>query len=177
MKKFIVPIILVVIVASAFRFAENTITRSAISFKIRNLGINTGGTIGGLQANVKFDPAKPETSSIEATVDVKTINTDNSTRDEHLRGENFFDAEKYPKITLKSTSIKHKSGTNYIGDFNLTIKAKTKPVQIPFTLTEKGNNQSFNGTFKINRRDYGVGSNSLTLSDDVTITIDVEVVK
>ncbi len=176
MKKTLLSLFLV-ITGVTFAFAQNTVTRSAISFKIKNLGINTGGSLGGLKATVKFDPANLVASTIEAAVDVSTINTDNSTRDEHLRSDNFFDVTRYPTISLKSISIKHKSGNNYAGQFNLTIKDKTKPVQIPFSLTDKGNSLAFSGTFKINRLDYGVGTNSLTLSDEVTIIIDAEVSK
>ena len=176
MKKNLLSLFLV-ITGVTFAFAQNTVTRSAISFKIKNLGINTGGSLDGLKATVKFDPANLTTSTIDATVDVNSINTGNSTRDEHLRSDSFFDAARYPTISLKSVSIKHKSGNNYAGQFNLTIKDKTKPVQISFSLTDKGNSLAFNGTFKINRLDYGVGTNSLTMSDEVTIIIDAEVSK
>ena len=74
----------------------------------------------------------------------------------------------YPKIILKSVSFKHKSGSNYVGQFNLTIKDKTKQVEIPFTY----NDGSFKGQFKLNRRDYGVGGGSLIMSDEVEVTIE-----
>jgi len=174
MKKFIVPLVIVVTAIFGFTVVKNTVTKSAITFQIKNMGIGTGGTIGGLQADVHFNPADPTASSMEATVDVNTINTDNSSRDEHLKSEDFFDVAHFPKITLKSVSFKHKSGSNYIGRFNLTIKAKTKQIDIPFTFTEKDNAMAFKGSFKINRLDYGIGGTSLVLADEATINIDVE---
>lgn len=175
MKKLLLPILVIVIIASAFTIANSTVTRSAITFKTRNMGIGVDGTIGGLQAEVHFNAADLATSTIEASVEANTINTDNTKRDEHLKGEDFFDVARYPKITLKSASIKHKNGDNYIGKFNLTIKGKTKEVDIPFTSTQAGGSTTFKGSFKINRLDYGVGSNSLVLSNEVTINIDAEV--
>jgi polyisoprenoid-binding protein YceI len=174
MKKFILPLLITILAGSAFTPAQNTITRSAITFKIKNLGITIGGVIGGLQATAPFNPASLATSSIEASVDVNTINTDNSTRDEHLKSDEFFDVAHYPKILLKSVSLKHKSGNNYTGQFNLTMKGKTKLVEIPFTYTDKGSTIEFSGSFKLNRLDYGIGSSSMIMSDDVIVSIDAE---
>jgi len=139
------------------------------------MGIGVNGVIGGLQANVQFNPANLASSNIEASVDVNTINTDNSSRDDHLKSDEFFDAAHFPKIAIKSVSFKHKSGNNYTGQFNLTIKGKTKLLEIPFTITEKGNALAFKGSFKLNRLDYGIGESSMILSDDVTVNIDAEV--
>jgi len=174
MKKFFAPVLLIIIASTAFTLVNTTITRSAITFQIKNLGINTGGTIGGLQADAHFNPANLTSSTIDASVDVNTINTDNSTRDEHLKSDEFFDVTNHPKITLKSLSFKHKSGDKYTGQFNLTIKGKTKTVEIPFTYTEKDNTSAFKGSFKLNRLDFGIGGNSLTMSDEVIVGIDVD---
>jgi len=161
-----------ILISGCACYAQNTITHSAITFKIKNLGIDVGGTIGGLQANINFNPANLAAASIEASVDVKTLNTDNSLRDEHIKSDEFFDPARYPKILLKSVSIVHKSGNKYTGRFNLTIKNKTKAVEIPFVYTSKGPETTFNGTFKINRLDFGLGDSSLTLSNEVVISID-----
>ena len=158
-------------------FNSGSITKSAVTFKIKNLGINTGGSIGGLQADVQFSPADLSAAKIEASVDAATINTDNSSRDEHLKSEDYFDVIKYPKITLKSISIKHKSGNNYSGEFNLTIKGKTKLMEIPFVYTEKGNDIVFNSTFKLNRLDFGIGNSSMILSNEVTVNVEAEETK
>ena len=175
MKKFLLPVFLIIISSTAFGYFTSTVTRSAITFKTKNMGIGVSGTISGLQANVHFNPADLATSTIEASVDAATINTDNSSRDEHLHGEDFFDVAHYPKITLRSVSIKHRSGNNYSGQFNLTKKGKSRAVEIPFTSTQTGGTTTFKGSFKLNRLDYGVGTSSLVLSDEVTISIDAEV--
>jgi len=177
MKKLATLIGIFILTGIGFASAQNVITRSAISFKIKNMGIGTGGTIGGLQAIVKFNPADLPASRLDASVEVNTINTDNSMRDEHLRGEDFFDLAHYPKITLKSVSFKHKSGNNFSGIFNLTIKGKTQQVEIPFTYADKGNSIIFNGTFKLNRLDFGIGGSSLVMSNEVTVIVDAEATK
>jgi polyisoprenoid-binding protein YceI len=174
MKKFILPLLIIILTGTAFTTAQNTVTRSAITFKIKNLGITTGGIIGGLQASARFNPSDLATSSIGASVDVNTINTDNSTRDDHLKSDEFFDAAHYPKISLRSVSFRHRSGNNYTGQFNLTMKGKTKLVEIPFTYADKSNTIEFTGSFKLNRLDYSVGSSSMVMSDDVIVSIDVE---
>ena len=158
-------------------FAQVKVTKAKITFQIKNLGINSNGFFGNMQANIQFDPNALTTSSIEATAEVNSINTDNDTRDEHLRSDEYFDAAKYPKITMKSVSFKHKSGNNYTGQFNVTMKDKTKAFEVPFTYIPTANSATFKGSFKLNRIDFGVGEKSLVLSNDVTVSIEVETAK
>jgi polyisoprenoid-binding protein YceI len=138
------------------------------------MGITTGGSFSGLATKVHFTPDNLNASAIEASVNVGMINTGNSGKDEHLRSEDFFDAARYPKISLKSIALRRKSGNNYIGTFILTIKDKSKQIEMPFAYLDKGNSVEYKGAFKINRLDFGVGSSSLVLSDEVTINIDYE---
>jgi polyisoprenoid-binding protein YceI len=154
--------------------APAAVIRSSIAFEIKNMGITTGGSIGGLLTEAHFNPANLNASTLEASVDVNTINTGNSGRDEHLRSEDFFDAARYPKISIKSVAFKHRSGSNYTGTFILTIRDKSKQIEIPFTFLDKGTSVEFKGVFKINRLDFGVGSPGLILSNEVTVNIDCE---
>ncbi|WP_460694713.1 YceI family protein [Mucilaginibacter puniceus] len=175
MKKLLPLIAFLFFITTAF--AQVKVTKAKITFQIKNLGINTSGFFSNMQANIQFDPANLAGSSIEATTDVNSINTDNDTRDEHLRSDEFFDAAKYPKITIKAVSFKHKSGNNYSGKFNVTMKDKTKAFEIPFSYIPAANGATFKGSFKLNRLDFGVGEKSLVLSNDVTISIEVETTK
>jgi len=174
MKKLIVFIAVVLMDCASVLNAQSPGMRSAITFQIKNMGINTGGTIGGLLSKFHFTPENLSASTIEASVDVNSINTDNSSRDEHLRSADFFDVARYPKISLKSIAFKHKSGNNYTGTFTLTIKGKSKQIEMPFTFLDNNNTIEFKGTFKINRLDFSVGSDSMILSNDVTVNIDCE---
>jgi len=168
MKNIIAPLIAIVFLING-AFAQTKIVKAKVTFQIKNLGINTNGSFNTIHANIEFDPANLATGSIEAT--------DNDTRDEHLRSDEFFDAARYPKITIHSVSLKHKSGNNYSGQFNVTMKDKTKAFEIPFSYAPTANGGAFKGSFKLNRRDFGVGSSSLVLSNDVTVFLEVEIAK
>jgi polyisoprenoid-binding protein YceI len=153
------------------------VTNSKITFKIKNAGLTVDGTFKGLEAEISFDPAKAYGNKIEASIDVKTINTSIDTRDKHLKKEEYFDAEKFPKITMTATSFSKGSDGAFKGFFNLSIKGTTKTVPVIFTFTETNGKATFSGTFKINRLDYKVGESSWIMSDDVNMTIVVEAEK
>jgi polyisoprenoid-binding protein YceI len=177
MRKICIAILILIASNSAFAQLKNNVTKSKITFEIKNLGIKTDGTIGKMEAEVKFDPGKLDASKINAVADITTINTDNDMRDSHLKSENYFDVAKYPNITMSSVSFKKKSGNNYIGQFNITIKDKTKLVDVPFTYAYTGNMALLKGSFKINRSDFGVGGGSLALANETTIFIEAETTK
>lgn len=146
---------------------------SAITFKIKNAGLTVDGTFTGLEAEIKFNQLKPEESSIKASVNTKSVNTGNNMRDEHIRKPEYFDADKFPKITLQSTKIEKTGPITFKGTFNLTMKGVSKVVIIPFTFMKIPEKTEFKGSFPINRRDYGVGGNSMSLSDNATINLTI----
>jgi len=175
MKKFALTLINITIVFAGFAMAQSTVTKSSVTFQVRNLGISVTGNVSGLKADIQFNPGNLAIASIDASVDANTISTDNSSRDEHLKEAEFFDPAHYPRIIMKSVSFKHRSGSNYTGFFNLTIKNKTKLVEVPFVFMQKGSAMTFKGSFKINRLDFGVGDSSLILSNEVTVDIEAEI--
>lgn len=147
---------------------------SSVHFVIKNFGLKTGGDFKGLDASIVFDPGKLDASGIEATVKTSTIDTDNSSRDSHLKKSDFFDATNYPVIKIASTGFKYtnkKDTYQFIG--NLTIKGVTKPLSFFFTLEKKNNGTLYSGEFQINRRDFGVGGDSISMSDNVTVTLNI----
>jgi polyisoprenoid-binding protein YceI len=147
---------------------------SKVHFVIKNFGINTGGDLTGLKGTIKYDKNKPASSSANVTVNVSTIDTDNSRRDKHLVSDDYFDAEKFPIIRIVSTKIEPTtSAGNLLFTGTLTIKDVTKKIQFPFTVNPKDGGYLFEGNFTINRRDYGVGGNSATMSDEVEVKLSV----
>ncbi|WDF69569.1 YceI family protein [Sphingobacterium oryzagri] len=118
------------------------------------------GKIKGLEGNIVFDPQKPAAAAIDVRVDVNTLATGIWLKNNHAKAEDFFNVEKYPKIHFKSKSVK-KAASGYLVDGTLTIKDVSKPVQIPFTFTEKGGSGLFEGTFDINRKDYNLIKNGV----------------
>lgn len=143
---------------------------ATISFKIKNAGINVNGSFKGFKGQLLFDPNALSSSSLGGSVEAATINTDNTTRDRHLRSDDYFDVEKYKLIEIHSKNL-YKTDNGFAGIFNLTIRDKTKPIEIPFSFLTNGNNGIFEGSFTIDRRDYGVGGNSIIMGDKVTISI------
>ncbi len=154
-----------------------TVATSDITFKIKNAGFKVDGSLKGLSAQILFDPTKLSESSIYASVETKTIDTGIGMRDKHIKKEEYFDVEKYPKITIKSVKFIDKGKNNYIGSFQLTIKSITKAIDIPFTFVENVNTGAFNGNFEINRQEYTVGGNSWTMSDNVIVNIKINATK
>jgi polyisoprenoid-binding protein YceI len=172
MKKLYPFLILSFFISAAFsQVKPQTVTKSSVVFHIKNLGITVDGLIAGFKGTINFDPANLTTSTIEASVETNTIDTDNGTRNDHLKSDSYFDVVKYPTITIKSISFKHKSGNNYSGTFSLTIKNVTKTVEVPFSCVQTGNTSVFKGNFQIERTDYGVGESSMVMSNDVNIDI------
>jgi len=130
-----------------------------------------------------------QNADIQFSVDVASINTDDEKRDGHLKGDDFFNAEKFPKMTFKSASFKKVSGNKYVLEGDLTIRDVTKHVKFDVTYvgTVKdpwGNTKAgFKAKAQINRFDYGlkwsaaVESGGLVVSKEVDITINLELKK
>ncbi len=146
---------------------------AAITFKIKHsLGATADGSFKGFAGTILFDPMNLTTASIKATIDAKSINTGINMRDNGMRSEEYFNVEKFPKISMTSTKFEKTIKENeYIGFFNLSIKNVTKNIKIPFTFVQTGTQAAFKGTFTINRIEYGVGEKSALLGDTATITI------
>ena len=106
---------------------------------------------------------------------VSTERTISEYRDRGVRWQRADWVADYPDPSSFLNVWRGDSGNNYTGQFNLTIKAKTKVVDIPFTLTQSGGASTIKGSFKINRLDYGIGTSSLVLADEVTVNVDVTV--
>ena len=107
-------------------------------------------------------------ATINFTVDVASINTDNENRDKHLKSDDFFNAAKYPKMTFKSTSFKKGKGNNYVLEGNLTIRDVTKKMKFNVTYggTIKdpwGNTKAgFKTTATISRKEFCLNWNTIT---------------
>ena len=148
---------------------------SKVHFVIKNFGFKTGGDFSGLKGTIKFDPKNPAASSFDVTVNAATVDTDNSSRDSHLKKEEYFDVNKYPTIRMQSTRIE---GTVKPGRYQfsgkLTIKSTTKPIEFQFTVTEKDGGYLFvSDDIKLNRREYGVGGSSVSLADELRVSLSV----
>ena len=145
---------------------------SKISFTIKNFGMNVEGSLAGLNAEIRFDPDQLKSRDFQASLEVHTINTDNKKRDNHLRSEDYFKIELYPKISFESTEV-IKSSLGYVVKGNLQIKNVTKEIELPFTFSVKQGMIFFNSQFELDRLDYGVGKSSWVLGVGVKVFIEV----
>jgi polyisoprenoid-binding protein YceI len=169
-------------------FAQNpawTIDKNhtQVNFAVRHMGVSTvRGSISGVSGTVVWDEKNLAKSSVEATIDTTTVSTNNDARDKHLKSPDFFNVEKFPTMTFKSTAVTGTPGKlQVVGD--LTLAGVTKSVTLDVdgpTAPQKGMGGkmvigfSAKGTLK--RTDFNFGSKfgSSMLSDDVDFTIDVE---
>lgn len=147
---------------------------SKVHFVISNFGIATGGDFTGLSGSITFDPNDLASAAFDVSVDANSVNTDIEARDNHLRKGEYLDVKNYPKISFKSTRVTKTNKDGYFYMFgNLTIKGVTKEIKFPFTATPKNAGYVFEGSFKLDRRDFGVGGRSISLSDDLAVSLTI----
>lgn len=160
-------------------------SHSKIRFEVTHFFTPVEGYFNDYDAELKFDPADLDNSSVNFNVKVASVKTDSNNRDKHLQSEDFFNAEKFPEMKFESTSIsKHKKG--FVAKGNLTVKDITKSIEVPFKVLGTGNHPSregvvmmgIKGEFKINRNDYGVGTGDFVattvIGDEVSVTVILE---
>jgi polyisoprenoid-binding protein YceI len=138
-----------------------------------------------------FSASKSDWTDLKASlsVDVNSVNTDNEMRDGHLKGDDFFNAEKYPQIKFESTGITMTGKNQYVITGNLTIRDVTKKVSFPIvyngTVKDPWGNvkAGFKSTAKINRKDFGLkyanaaATGEAVVGDEIEFTIDLVLVK
>jgi polyisoprenoid-binding protein YceI len=164
---------------------------SAAQFAVRHLAISTvRGAFTKVSGTIQLDDKDISKSSVEVTIDADSVDTRVLNRDKDLRSDHFFDVQKYPTITFKSTKVEQVEPGKLKVTGDLTIHGVTKPVVLDVegptaAVKDPWGNQraAANATTKINRQDYGVKWNAtmdgggLVVGDDVAITIDVEMVQ
>ena len=157
--------------AQGYMIADNG---SEVKFSIKNFGFNVTGKFKGLKGKATFNPANLPGCSINASVDAGTIDTDNGSRDSHLKKEDYFDVAKHPLISFVSDKIAvADNNTSFVATGKITIKGITRPISFPFTAALKNEGYFFQGEFKLDRRDFGVGGKSLVMSNSVTVSLAV----
>lgn len=162
---------------------------SDVSFQVRHLVSQTRGKFNDYQGTITLDPANLEKSSVEFTIKAASIDTGLPDRDKHLRGEDFFWADKHPDITFKSKSIKKAGKDTYNVTGTLNMRGVAKEITLPVTYlgtvkdpwgNEKG---GFETAITLNRKDYGINWNTaldnggVVLSDEVKVSINLETQK
>ena len=157
---------------------------SAIGFSIRHFVSNIPGRFKEFDGTIKYDKQNPAASSVEFTVPAASIDTGNTDRDNHLRGADFFDVQKFPNLTFTSTEVKAKDADTLDVTGDLTMHGVTKRITIPVDVlgtfkTPNGEKGGFETSFTVNRKDYGIVWNRVldagsVLGDDVKVNISIE---
>ncbi|HPW54942.1 MAG: polyisoprenoid-binding protein [Thermoanaerobaculaceae bacterium] len=163
---------------------------TVVGFSVKHMMVtNTRGVFGDVKGTVVADPNDLANSGVEVTIGVASIDTRNADRDTHLRSADFFDVEKFPTMSFKSTKVE-KRGEGYVATGQLTIKGVSKEIALPFTvsgpITDPWGSVRYGLEFekvKINRKDFGLTWNNvmetggLVVGEEVTIELEVELVK
>jgi polyisoprenoid-binding protein YceI len=156
---------------------------TAAQFSVKHLGISTvRGQFEKTTGTVTFDPSDPTKTSIEATIDAKTVNTRVQMRDDDLRSPHFFEVEKYPTIRFKSTRAESAGPGKLKVTGDLTIHGVTKQVVLDVDASSKpitdpmgkGLRMGASATTKVDRRDFGITYMQGMVGDEIQIALDVE---
>jgi polyisoprenoid-binding protein YceI len=160
---------------------------SHVGFSVKHMMVTTvRGQFKSYRGSVRLDPKNFALSKFEGEIDVASIDTDNADRDNHLRTNDFFDAQNHPKITFSSTRIEAKDAGEFVLHGDLTIRGVTKPIalEVEFLGTSKNpygkTVAGFNAHGTLNRKDFGVNFNALletggvAVGEKVKLEVDVE---
>ncbi len=164
-------------------------SHSTVEFSVRHLMVSTvKGRFNTIQGSIVDVTEDPTRSSVEVVIDPASINTNDDKRDGHLRSPDFFDVEKFPKITFKSTRIEG-SRDHFTLTGDLTIRDQTRPITLDVTFNGRGTNPyggemaSFSAETKLNRKDFGLNWNvaleagGVMVSDQFKVSLEIEAVK
>lgn len=165
-------------------------THSRIGFSARHAMVTkVRGAFNEFSGSGHFDAANPANSSLELSLVTASIDTGNADRDGHLQSADFFDVEKFPAITFRSTSVSQSGDNTYSVTGDLTIRDKSNPVtfELEYTGAAKdpfGNERiGFEGATTVNRKDWDLTWNSpldtggVLVSEKITLEFDISAVK
>ena len=158
---------------------------TSAQFSVRHMGISTvHGAFGNVGGTVKYDPSDVARSSIDVTIDAASLNTHAEMRDNHVKGPDFLDVAKYPKITFRSKRVQPAGAGHLKVTGDLTIHGTTKQVELDVlgpssAIRDMDGNQRMgaSATAKISRAAFGVSNMEGMIGDELEITIDAEMVK
>lgn len=159
---------------------------SSIGFRVKHMGlVEVPGYFRDFTGTVKYDGKDIAKSSVEFTAKIDSVDTGIAPRDKHLKTADFFEVEKYPEMTFKSTKVE-KKGKNWMVTGDLTMKGVTKQISFPINVAgfikdaRGGTKMGATAETVINRRDFGVNYDSklpdgtLAVSDEIKVVLNVE---
>lgn len=164
-----------VVLLSAFTVSKSVNWKIAEGHSIKFAGTDAEGVFKTLEGNIQFNADNPESSTFAFTVDVNSINTGNGMKNKHAVSAKWFDADAYPNITFKSSSVS-KDDASYMVTGIMNIHGTPKEMTIPFSFDGK----VFSSKFSVNRLDFGVGTMkgmSKKVSNEIKLEVLIPVTK
>ena len=147
--------------------------QSEISFVSKQMGVPVEGRFKKFDAQITFDPAKPQTGKIAFTVDIASATLGSPEPDAELPKAEWFNTAKFPQATFQSTAVKSSGAGKLNVSGKLSIKGNVRDVVVPVTLVQSGPTTTASGTFAIQRLAFKIGENEWAdtsmVADDVQV--------
>ena len=176
MKKLIFSMATLLVLTAVFAFSVAQKWAIADKYSIKFSSSDVSGIFKTFTGSIDFDEQNPATSKFDVSIDVNSINTGNGLQNKHAKGEEWFDAAKFPAIKYTSSKIV-KAGAGYQVTGNLQIKGVSKEYTIPFTFKKAGAAATFNGSFTVNRSDFKIGKPGGDVAEQIKLDVAVPVTK
>ena len=161
------------IAPAAFADQKLVPANSDIAFVIKQMGVSVEGRFKKFDAQISFDPAKPEASKMSFTVDSGSASVGSPESDSELPKANWFNVPKFPQATFQSSAVKGLGGGKYEVSGKLSIKGNVRDVVVPVTVTQSGANTTATGSFALKRLAFKIGENEWAdtsmVADDVQV--------
>lgn len=191
MKRILTTLALTALLAVGAQAATYTIdtSHSSVNFKVRHMMVSkVSGSFAGFTGSIEFDPEAITGSSVNAEIDMATVDTNDEKRDQHLVSADFFDVAAHPTMTFRSTGVKA-DGDDWILMGELTLLGVTKPVELELEYSGEVNDPwgnvraGFSAEGKIDRSDFGMTWNKsmdkggIVVGNEVEIELEIEAIR
>lgn len=161
-------------------------SHSEATFQVRHLLTKVRGHFTDLDGTITLDEQNPTQSEVHVTIQAASIDTNEPSRDTHLRSPDFFSTEQFPTLSFKSVSVTPNGGNAFVVNGDLTIHGVTRRIDVPVSFLGKANDPwgnekvGFETEFAINRKDYGLNWNAaletggFLVGDEVKVGLSIQ---
>jgi len=162
-------------------------SHSVVEFAVKHMMFTTAkGRFEDFAGTIVFDEQNVENSRVDVTIKTASVNTNTADRDAHLRSADFFDSEKYPEATFRSTRVEPRGDNSFVVYGDLTIKDVTKEIALEASYLGSGKNPwgvevaGFEAKTSFNRKDFGLTwnqaleSGGVLVSDEVKLNLEIQ---
>ena len=159
--------------AQADEYTSVAPDKSSVAFVYRQMNVPVEGRFGKFAAQLKFDPAKPATSTASIDIELASVDAGSAEANDEVAGKLWFNTRAYPVARFVATSFRNTGGNRYEATGKLTIKGRTQDVTAPFTFSAQGRSGVAEGVLTIKRADFAIGEG--VWSDFGTVANEVQI--